>query len=82
MRIRGYGWRLVALLIIPGLVQAATIGWQEAVARLAYERPVLVLAPEMHTSPSGAPMSRPRAATQSPGPRTRRCGSGRSQTVG
>ena len=47
-----------------------------------YERPVLVLAPEMHTSPSGAPMSRSWAATQSPGPRTGRCGSEHSQTVG
>ena len=38
MRIRGHGLWMLALLISPGLVQAASIGWQEAVARLAHER--------------------------------------------
>lgn len=32
------GWWIVLLVLSTGLVQAALIGWQEAVARLAYER--------------------------------------------
>jgi hypothetical protein len=38
MYLRHRGWWLIILVLSPILVQAAPIGWQEAVARLAYER--------------------------------------------
>lgn len=38
MRVLGHLSWLMALMIIPTLLQAEPIGWQEAVARLAYER--------------------------------------------
>src|SRR5688572_15829390 len=38
MRTLSYPWCLLVLLSIPCFVRASPIGWQEAVARLAYER--------------------------------------------
>ncbi len=38
MRMIGHGFWILTLLISPSLVQAETVGWQETVVRLAYER--------------------------------------------